>query len=407
MKILQVNITGKSGSTGKIVNDLRTYLQSKGHDAKVAYSVDNIAAEGFFKISHRWELALVRRLVPFGRSTYKGNPFAFRRLKKIIERERPDIVHLHCINCGCVNIYKTLEYLAAHKIKTVVTHHAEFFYTGNCPHSFECNKFVDAQCEGCGNRFYATSNRIFANPHKNWLRMCQAVNSFRKEDLLFVSVSPWVKERSLTSSIVNHYPCETVYNGLDTNLFHYRERRDVVEKRLALGNRKLVLHVTPNFNPMDKSNIKGGYYVVELAKKMPQLRFLVVASFSENTRNLPDNIQLWGKASSQDELAQLYSTASVTLLTSKKETFSMVTAESLCCGTPVVGFKAGGPESIALEKYSRFVEYGNVEALCSNIHQVIKQAYVKELVSSECKSIYSKEVMGKNYLEIYQNLLSK
>ena len=45
MKILQVNITGKSGSTGKIVNDLRTYLQSKGHDAKVAYSVDNIAAK--------------------------------------------------------------------------------------------------------------------------------------------------------------------------------------------------------------------------------------------------------------------------------------------------------------------------------------------------------------------------
>ena len=407
MKILQVNITGKSGSTGKIVNDLRTYLQSKGHDAKVAYSVDNIAAEGFFKISHRWELALVRRLVHFGRITYKGNPFAFRRLKKIIERERPDIVHLHCINCGCVNIYKTLEYLAAHKIKTVVTHHAEFFYTGNCPYSFECNKFVDAQCEGCGNLFYATSNRIFANPHKNWLRMCQAVNSFRKEDLLFVSVSPWVKERSLTSSIVNHYPCETVYNGLDTNLFHYRERRDVVEKRLVLGNRKLILHVTPNFNPMDKSNIKGGYYVVELAKKMPQLRFLVVASFSENTRNLPDNIQLWGKASSQDELAQLYSTASVTLLTSKKETFSMVTAESLCCGTPVVGFKAGGPESIALEKYSRFVEYGNVEALYIEICVLGAENFDKELISNESRTIYSKEKMSEYYLKLYKRLLNQ
>lgn len=407
MKILQVNITGKSGSTGKIVNDLRTYLQSKGHDAKVAYSVDNIAAEGFFKISHRWELALARRMVLLGRSTYKGNPFAFKRLKKIIERERPDIVHLHCINCGCVNIYKTLEYLAAHKIKTVVTHHAEFFYTGNCPYSFECNKFVDAQCEGCGNLFYATSNKIFANPHKNWLRMCQAVNSFRKEDLLFVSVSPWVKERSLTSSIVNHYPCETVYNGLDTNLFHYRERRDVVEKRLALGNRKLILHVTPNFNPMDKSNIKGGYYVVELAKKMPQLRFLVVASFSENTRNLPDNIQLWGKASSQDELAQLYSTASVTLLTSKKETFSMVTAESLCCGTPVVGFKAGGPESIALEKYSRFVEYGNVEALYLEICVLGAENFDKELISNESRTIYSKEKMSEYYLKLYKRLLNQ
>ena len=407
MKVLEVNISAKTGSTGKITNDIRTYLQRQGHDVIIAYAVDEISDVGYYCLSKKFELAIARRLVLLGRSSYKGNPFAFRRLKKLIELECPDIVHLHCINCGCVNIYKTLEYLAAHKIKTVVTHHAEFFYTGNCPYSFECNKFVDAQCEGCGNLFYATSNKIFANPHKNWLRMCQAVNSFRKEDLLFVSVSPWVKERSLTSSIVNHYPCETVYNGLDTNLFHYRERRDVVEKRLALGNRKLVLHVTPNFNPMDKSNIKGGYYVVELAKKMPQFRFLVVASFSENTRNLPDNIQLWGKASSQDELAQLYSTASVTLLTSKKETFSMVTAESLCCGTPVVGFKAGGPESIALEKYSRFVEYGNVEALYIEICVLGAENFDKELISNESRTIYSKEKMSEYYLKLYKRLLNQ
>ena len=404
MKILQVNITGKSGSTGKIVNDLRTYLQSKGHDAKVAYSVDNIAAKGFFKISHRWELALVRRLVLFGRSTYKGNPFAFRRLKKIIERERPDIVHLHCINCGCVNIYKTLEYLAAHKIKTVVTHHAEFFYTGNCPYSFECNKFVDAQCEGCGNRFYATSNKIFANPHKNWLRMCQAVNSFRKEDLLFVSVSPWVKERSLTSSIVNHYPCETVYNGLDTNLFHYRERRDVVEKRLALGNRKLVLHVTSNFNPAVVST-KGAHHVVEIARQLPNVQFIIVSSVSHNVENLPSNVYHWGRTATQEELAQLYSAADVTLLTSKRETFSMVTAESLCCGTPVVGFNAGGPESIAIKEFSRFVDYGAIDTLLRALDEMLQSPYSKENISSKSKKVYSKEAMGAHYLQIYRRLL--
>lgn len=404
MKILQVNITGKSGSTGKIVNDLRTYLQSKGHDAKVAYSVDNIAAKGFFKISHRWELALVRRLVLFGRSTYKGNPFAFRRLKKIIERERPDIVHLHCINCGCVNIYKTLEYLAAHNIKTVVTHHAEFFYTGNCPYSFECNKFVDAQCEGCGNRFYATSNKIFANPHKNWLRMCQAVNSFRKEDLLFVSVSPWVKERSLTSSIVNHYPCETVYNGLDTNLFHYRERRDVVEKRLALGNRKLVLHVTSNFNPAVVST-KGAHHVVEIARQLPNVQFIIVSSVSHNVENLPSNVYHWGRTATQEELAQLYSAADVTLLTSKRETFSMVTAESLCCGTPVVGFNAGGPESIAIKEFSRFVDYGAIDTLLRALDEMLQSPYSKENISSKSKKVYSKEAMGAHYLQIYRRLL--
>lgn len=407
MKVLQVNITGKSGSTGKIVNDLRAYLQSQGHDAIVAYSVDNIATNGFIKISRRWELAISRRLVLLGRSSYKGNPFAFRRLKKLIELECPDIVHLHCINCNCVNIYKTLKYLAAHKIKTVVTHHAEFFYTGNCPYSFECNKFVDAQCKGCGNQFYATSNKIFASPHKNWLRMYRAVNSFRKEDLHFVSVSPWVEMRSRMSPILRSFPCTTIFNGLDTSIFCYNKISKEIRSKIIGTTENIVLHVTPNFNPKEKGNIKGGYYVVELAKKMPHVIFLVVASFSEKTSDLPNNIQLWGKASSQEELAQLYSTAAITLLTSKKETFSMVTAESLCCGTPVIGFEAGGPESIAIEKYSRFVEYGNIEAIYREICVILDLKMDKEEISNESKKIYSKVRMSENYMSLYMRLLNQ
>lgn len=41
----------------------------------------------------------------------------------------------------------------------------------------------------------------------------------------------------------------------------------------------------------------------------------------------------------------------------------MVTAESLCCGTPVVGFKAGAPEQIAIKEFSEFVEYGDLNSL--------------------------------------------
>ena len=41
-------------------------------------------------------------------------------------------------------------------------------------------------------------------------------------------------------------------------------------------------------------------------------------------------------------LAEYYSLVDVTVITSFHETFSMVVAESLSCGTPIVGFKAGG-----------------------------------------------------------------
>ena len=407
MKVLQVNITGKTGSTGKIVNDIRNYLLGQGVDAIVAYSVDDIPDNGFYKISKRWELALALRMAKYGRAAYKGNPFAFGRLKTVIEAERPDLVHLHCINCNCVNVYKLLDYLSQKQLPTVVTHHAEFFYTGACPYAYDCVKFIDDQCVGCENKLYATSNNFFADAHKCWERMHIAFNRFNEDKLFFVAVSPWVEKRSLMSPIVNRYRCTTIYNGLDTTVFYHRTSQGELQKRILGEKESIVLHVSPYFNPLDKDNIKGGYYVVELAKRMPHCKFLVVATVAENTDNLPENVQLWGRATSQDELACLYSFARVTLLTSKKETFSMVTAESLCCGTPVVGFKAGGPESIAIKGYSCFTEFGSIVALQNALSDFLSVNFDKEQVSKESKIVYSKDKMGEGYLKIYQDLLKQ
>lgn len=404
MKVLLVNITGKTGSTGKITSDIRSYLLDQGHDAVVAYSVDDIKEKGYYKLSKRWELAIALRLTRLGRSNYKGNPFALCRLKTIIEKEQPDIVHLHCINCNCINIYKTFEYLAKTNTRTVVTHHAEFFYTGSCPHSFDCMKFVNNQCDDCKDMLYSTSNVLFANPHKNWHRMYEAINRFDIRKLYFVAVSPWVRERSIMSPIVNKYPCKTILNGLDTNIFHYINDNSVLERRIKRTNMKIVLHISPFFNPIGNS-MKGGNYVIEMAKQFPGVLFVVVASSSINTNNLPENVLFWGKATSQNELANLYSIADITLLTSKRETFSMVTAESLCCGTPVVGFLAGGPESIAIDKYCSFVEYGNTSMLYDSLRQYLSFEYDKKMISSEACKKYSKDVMGEEYLQLYKQLL--
>ena len=85
----------------------------------------------------------------------------------------------------------------------------------------------------------------------------------------------------------------------------------------------------------------------------------------------------------------------------------MVTAESLCCGTPVIGFEAGGPESIAIEKYSRFVEYGNIEAIYREICVILDLKMDKEEISNESKKIYSKVRMNENYMSLYMRLLNQ
>ena len=65
----------------------------------------------------------------------------------------------------------------------------------------------------------------------------------------------------------------------------------------------------------------------------------------------------------QQALAELYRRARVSMIVSKRETFSMPCAESLCCGTPVIGFEAGAPEQIALREYSEFVSYGDLQEM--------------------------------------------
>jgi len=152
--------------------------------------------------------------------------------------------------------------------------------------------------------------------------------------------------------------------------------------------------------------------VIELAKRFesskPDIKIIVIGYNGDKT-NLPSNVIPVQFTRDQAELAQYYSLADITLLTSIRETFSMVTAESLCCGTPVVGFEAGGPESIAIREFSSFVPFGDLEKLeeVTLNFIMLKKANLNNEISELAKIQYSKEVMVDKLIEIYNSLLQK
>jgi glycosyltransferase involved in cell wall biosynthesis len=105
----------------------------------------------------------------------------------------------------------------------------------------------------------------------------------------------------------------------------------------------------------------------------------------------------------QAELAVYYSMADLTLLTSKKETFSMICAESLACGTPVVGFEAGAPETISLEDYSAFTRQGDIDALEILVKKWLnKKREYGDAISTVASKVYSKTLMCEKYVKLYQ-----
>ena len=396
MNILVANWIYGSGSTGYIVRDLQKGLMEKGNNVLclTGVPINNYDQEAV-SVSRTNERKFFRRLTRIGWPYFHGSSRATDRFIKHIEQFSPDIVHIHLLGAHCLNLFKLFRYLSTRAIPTVITNHAEVYYTGCCEHAFDCKEWIDAQCRKCNNIKSSTGAFVFGNPHRN-------LSYFNNENVVLTAVSPWLQRRVMASEMMNRFKCFSVMNGVDTSVFFHRGKTSFENSIL---NNPFVIHVTALFDPKSNNQVKGGNYSIDLAKSMPSVIFVVVASASKNTNELPENVCLYGKAKDQTELAKLYSNALLTIITSRRETFSMVTAESLCCGTPVVGFNAGGPESIALNDFSKFVEYGDIPSLRICIDSMLSSQYDKNLIASEASKKYSLEKMTDNYINVYNYLL--
>ena len=397
MKILQVNCVYKKGSTGKIVHDIHTELQKQGIESVVCYgrgetvrepNVYKTCGELYSKANNLWS-----RMTGL---MYGGCFFSTNKLITVIKKEKPDVVHLHCINGYFVNIYRLIWWLKQNRIKTVVTLHAEFLYTANCGHAMDCTKWMTG-CGHCPRLKKETKSWFLDGTARSWKRMYRAFQGF-EENCVIASVSPWLVERAKMSPILKDFRHETVLNGLNTAAVFFPRDGKHIRQQLGLQGKKMVLHVTAAFS-LDPYHHKGGWYVAELAKRMPDVAFVVVGSGNVE-QALPENVIYVGRVDDQHVLAEYYSAADVTIVTSKKETFGMVVAESLCCGTPVVGFKAGAPELIALPEYSEFVDHGDLDQLEAALQKRLESQ--SDVPVDIAAYTYSRETMTKRYLETYK-----
>ncbi len=396
MKVMQINVVYNTGSTGKIMCDIHTELINDGIESVICYGRgNNTNDKNVYKTCGELYSNFNNLISRFTGIMYGGCLLSTNKLISIIKKETPDVVHLHCINGYFVNIYRLISWLKKSKIKTILTLHAEFMHTANCGYAFECEKWKTG-CGKCPRLKLETKSVLIDGTHRSWVKMKKAFEGF--ENLTVVSVSPWLMERAKQSPILKDFNHITILNGLDTDIFHPTESK--IKAELGIENKKMIFHATPKFDN-DPNNIKGGYYLIKLAEMMKDTAFVIAGTYPEGL-SVPENMILIGKVSDQKKLAEYYSAADLTVLTSKKETFSMVVAESLSCGTPVVGFKAGAPEVICIPEYSRFVEHGNLEALCTVANELINLQFNPNEIGLSAAQKYSKKRMTEQYIDAYK-----
>ena len=121
-------------------------------------------------------------------------------------------------------------------------------------------------------------------------------------------------------------------------------------------------------------------------------------------KQLPDNIVSIHRTQNQQELAQLYTAASVLVNPTREDNYPTVNMEALACGTPVVTFRTGGSPEMLDNTCGSVVPRDDLDALEREIRRICTQKpYTKEACLKRALA-FDQEHRFAEYLELYRSL---
>lgn len=111
----------------------------------------------------------------------------------------------------------------------------------------------------------------------------------------------------------------------------------------------------------------------------------------------------------REDVGDFYSDCSVFVCSSETETFSIVTAEALCSGVPVVSTKCGGPDDMIKDENGILVEVNNVDQMAEALDYVYKNydKYNRSLIADEAKRKFGSDSIIEVQKKIYMEAVNK
>lgn len=399
MKVLLINAVCGTGSTGHIVADIWKALKDQGHEAKVAYGVgqgsivdpkDQICFNnkaGYY--AHNLLAKLTDKTGMYSKRQTKA-------LLKKIDEFQPDIIHLHNLHGYYINYPILFDYLAKRDIPVVWTLHDCWAYTGHCAY-YSANRCAlwKTGCEKCEHLQEYPRCYFNGNARNNYKKKKAAFTSVSR--MIITTPSNWLANE-VKKSFLSKYPILTVYDAIDLNLF--KPTASDFKIVHEIGSKLMILSVA---NVWEKR--KGLDDIVDLSKVLDSNKVLVIVGVDEEQKKkLPADIIAIKRTANLDELVKIYSAADVFVNLSVEETFGMVTAEALACGTPVVAYDKTAVPEVVDKQSGVIVHAGNIQELVSGIKKA--QSISSENARKRAE-MFDKKIEIERFMSIYQLLMEK
>ena len=407
MKILQINSHYNQGGAARIVACIHRQLVAEEQQSYVAFGRGVKPADPnvyrFETAPEVYASALFSRVS--GLNGW-GNRLATRRLLAYIDRVQPDVVHLHTLHGYYLNFKILFDYLNEKKIPCVWTFHDCHAFVGNCGYYFACRKWQEG-CGKCPNLKGYPTSQFFDFTSYMW--KCKKALFTQGDRKVIVTPSNWLTEEA-KQSFFGKYPCKTIRNGIDTkDTFYPRDNRSCRLKYGFTEQEKLILGIAVGYSDPRK----GAKYILGMAKALEgEAKVALIGWEKKNNALLQGhtNIVPLPATANAEMLAEYYSMADVFVLPSLAENYATVSLEAMACGTPVVGFDAGGIPEQLTEGKGIAVKAGDQEAFTQAVRRALQDdsgllqgQELAEIIRRE----NSIEKMTEAYLEIYRELLRK
>ena len=406
LSVIQLNSIDYFGGAEAIARHNHVALQQLGHKSQLIVgkkigtdaAIEQLTLRPGFLGSRR----IAKKLESITGLQYTYSP-SFRQVSKQFGFV-PDVVHIHNLHgsrgwADLIGVAKLTQ-----KYPIVLSLHDLWWLSGHCAYQVECERWKT----GCGN--CPDLSRYPAVPKDgtrwNWKRKKRL---FSKRKQHFIAASEWVRAQANRSPILKDCSIHVVPNPIDTQVFKPGDKRKARDQLHIPADIPVVLVAASDLN----SRFKGIGDAIEVLNDLKDLivfAILVGRNSDEWLKRLSVPSKALGYIKTSDKMAECYRAADVFIFPSRVETFGLVAAEAVACGTAVVGYKAGGLEEVMKIGHGIAVQdYSVKDLLAATRHLLLSENYRKDRVASgqlRVVKAYSPQAHATGCLQVYKQAIA-
>lgn len=402
--IIHINTAvGKGGAAKIAYNYLNNSLNERGYNSKILSGSIYCKKESDIELIKCKNINLHKLLHKYQKKSglldfYNLACFDIPKLEIF---KNTDITHLHNLHGSYFSPF-ILPELTSLK-PTIWTLHDEQAFTGHCAYSFDCEKWKF----GCGNcpnlNFYP---KIKKDTTEFLLKTKGKI--YDLSNFTIVCPSNWLADRA-KQSILQNKDIRVIYNGIDEKIFVNTDKNEA-RKLLNLPKNKKILMFSASGSI--KNPQKGGKYVFEAynyLKNDNNILFLNIGG--GNSSKIRKNWIDIPYVNDEKTMALYYSASDLFIYPSMAETFGLVVAEAMSCGTPVVAFNNTAiPEIIDHMQTGYLAENKNIDDFVNGIKVFLEDINLRTnapiLARQKIEQNFTLDKMINGYLNLYQEIWS-